>query len=696
MQAITLCAKLIAVLMGLIITAVLMAVMANGQTINPNLRPDMNRARAARLDLQGAGLRHRGYVPDHNRFGQNKRNQESQRQSTRAPSRATSSLNITATTPIVSGTSLTRILHTAQISLSSSAGTDEQFVDRGSDLIADERTTFDSSGGSFDIAVGLSGSRYEVYSATLNNQLVGVLVVALDTNGDFRADISSTFDLQRDYSLPSAAAVVSGVARSGREFVVVCSSGYYNSANPGDPNNEPSPGVVLLVRDPTTGGFDTSRSRTLVTVGDNRLYNANGLALLPNNDLLIADFHSDELRIVRDTDADGLPDALDPVPYYSYRFSDDAPLDVTANSRGVVFSHSAGDDTLMLAVYDTDHDGRGDLDEVVVEGLSIDNNLFLHGLAVDRIGNLYVIEDASGSSDDSNGGTPRIDAFPDRNLDGFLTDGSIFAEADDSVSLALTGLALGPTAVNPINDASFFVRRHYLDFLSREPDSGGWAYWTDQITMCGSNVHCVNSRRIGVSAAFFIELEFQNTGSFVYRLYKGGLARNPTYAEFTPDRTQVGGSDLEASKRAFTLTFVQRSAFVQRYANNTTGSSFVDALIAAIRQASNVDLTSERATLINRYNQGTSLNESRAFAIRHAIETAAFVNAEYNPSFVLMQYFGYLNRDPEQGGYDFWLNVLNNREPNNYRGMVCAFLTSREYQERFGLMLARSNADCGE
>jgi hypothetical protein len=453
---------------------------------------------------------------------------------------------------------------------------------------------------------------------------------------------------------------------------------------------------VLLVRDPLTGGFDTSRTRTLVTVGDNRLYNANGLALLPNNDLIIADFHSDELRIVRDTDADGLPDTLDPVPFYSYRFSDDAPLDVAANSRGVVFSHSAGDDTLMLAVYDTDQDGRGDTDEVVVEGLSIDNNLFLHGLTVDRIGNVYVIEDASGSADDSNGGTPRIDAFPDRNLDGFLTDGSIFAEADDSVSFALSGLAFGPTAANPINDASFFVRRHYLDFLNREPDSGGWTYWTDQIMMCGSNVRCVNSRRIGVSAAFFIELEFQNTGSFVYRLYKAGFARRPNYVEFTQDRTHVGGSDVEASKRAFALTFVQRSAFVQRYANNTTASSFVDALIATIHQASNVDLTSERTTLINRYIQGTSLNESRAFAIRHAIETAVFVTAEYNPSFVVMQYFGYLNRDPEQGGYDFWLNVLNNREPNNYRGMVCAFLTSREYQERFGLALARSNSDCGE
>jgi hypothetical protein len=61
-----------------------------------------------------------------------------------------------------------------------------------------------------------------------------------------------------------------------------------------------------------------------------------------------------------------------------------------------------------------------------------------------------------------------------------------------------------------------------------------------------------------------------------------------------------------------------------------------------------------------------------------------------------MQYFGYLRRNVDQGGYDFWLDVLNNREPNNYRGMICSFITSREYQERFGAAVTRSNADCGQ
>jgi hypothetical protein len=238
---------------------------------------------------------------------------------------------------------------------------------------------------------------------------------------------------------------VAGTALDGREFIVVSSSGYYNTDNPNDPNNEPSPGVVLLVRNPLTGGFDHLRSRSLVTVGDNRLFNANGMALLPNNDLLIADFASYELRIIRDTNHDGYPDRLDSVPYYSYQFSDDAPLDVAVNSRGVVFSHSVGNDSLMLAVYDEDRDGRADYDEVVVEGLSIDNNLFLHGLTVDQKGNVFVIEDASSTFDgpDGNRGIARIDVFADPNQDGTLIDGSVFSIADFD-DQALSGLSFGP------------------------------------------------------------------------------------------------------------------------------------------------------------------------------------------------------------------------------------------------------------
>lgn len=348
---------------------------------------------------------------------------------------------------ILGGTPLSWILHTSQLSLTSLSGTNEQYLDFSGDLVADERTTFDTDGGSFDIAVGRSGARYEVFSATLENRRLGALVVGFDSNGDFVRDSFSAFDLERDFNLPSAASVVSGRSTAGREFVIVSSSGYYNFDNPADPDNEPSAGVVLLVRDPATGGFDDARSRSIIRVGSNELNNANALALLPNNDLLIADFDSNELRIVRDTDADGIPDRLDPIPYYQYQFSNDAPLDIAANSRGVVFSHSIGNDTVLLAIYDDNQNGYADRDEVAVEGLSIDNNLFFHGLTTDREGTVYVIENAAGAADTvtdgGNLGAPQIDAFPDPALNGILRDGAIYAETDNPNTQALSGLAFG-------------------------------------------------------------------------------------------------------------------------------------------------------------------------------------------------------------------------------------------------------------
>jgi hypothetical protein len=699
MSVMRLCLYLILLIAVLTVGAYLFAVASSAQTATAEqIKPDIRRVTLATgqrsLDSQG---RTGGYVPQREMGKREIRSPlANNSRAVHATSGATKRMDqqgpgeAAPTALIAPGTALHRVLHTSQLSLISAAGSDEELVDTNNNLIADQRQRFDNAGGSFDIAVGQSGARYEVYSGTFQGANVGVLVLALDTNGDFVSDTSSTFDLHRDFSLPSAAAVVTGTSKAGREFVVVCSSGYYNSANPNDPNNEPSPGVVLLVRDPTTGGFDNSRSRTLVAVGDNKLYNANALALLPNNDLLIADFHSNELRIVRDTDNDGIPDLLSNTPYYSYQFSDDAPLDLAVNSRGVAFSHSAGNDIVMLAIYDDNADGLADYDEVVVDGLSIDNNLFLHGLTIDRLGNVYVIQDASGEADGSggNGGTPRVDAFPDPALNGFLQNGSIFFEADDPNTQGLSGLAFGNVPPNQINDAQFFVRQHYLDFLNRNPDPAGLSYWTSQITQCANDDFCIKTQRITVSAAFFIEQEFQDTGSFVYRFYQASYGRRPSHTEFVADRALVvGGSDLEAKKQAFANEWVTRTAFQQVYPASMMTEQFVNKLFDT---AGLIPFTSERQQLISQMQAG----RTRAQALRDVIEIPAFKTREYNPSFVLMQYYGYLRRNPDQGGYDFWLNILNNRAPNNYRGMVCAFITSREYQERFGPQLRRTNADC--
>jgi hypothetical protein len=244
---------------------------------------------------------------------------------------------------------------------------------------------------------------------------------------------------------------------------------------------------------------------------------------------------------------------------------------------------------------------------------------------------------------------------------------------------------------NPIEDAQYFIQQQYLDFLGRKPDIGGLDYWTEQITNCGSDAACIKDRRIGVSAAFFVEQEFQQTGYFIHRLYKGILGRQPTYQEFSAERRHIADvSNFEVGKQRLVESWLERSEFQSKYPLSLSDEQFVDALLHTVQQASGVDLSGERRRLID-----SIANHNRAGVVRLVVENPDLHRAEYNPSFVLSEYFGYLRRDPDKAGYEFWLNVLNNRATNNYRAMVCAFITSREYQQRFGSAITRTNAECG-
>ncbi|MCU1268003.1 MAG: Extracellular nuclease [Acidobacteria bacterium] len=249
---------------------------------------------------------------------------------------------------------------------------------------------------------------------------------------------------------------------------------------------------------------------------------------------------------------------------------------------------------------------------------------------------------------------------------------------------------------NPLDTAEYFVRQQYVDVLGREPDESGFNYWTNQILTCGGDSACSRERRVNVASAFFVEQEFRQSGAFIYNLYKDALGRRPLYAEYSPDRRQVvGGPGLEAQKQSFAAAFVARAEFASRFQNNITAESFVDALLANVQQVSGVDLSSRRDSFIARYNSGASQTESRAIVLREITESTATRDANYNAAFVLVAYFGYLQRNPDQRGYDFWLNVLNTGDPGNDRGMVCSFITSTEYQRRFSAIVSRSNAECG-
>jgi hypothetical protein len=270
-----------------------------------------------------------------------------------------------------------------------------------------------------------------------------------------------------------------------------------------------------------------------------------------------------------------------------------------------------------------------------------------------------------------------------------------FSLLGDKTDAIFTGLPNPIVTANPLDTSDYFVRQQYLDFLGREPDQQGLDYWSAQLNQCNGDAACLSAQRIEVSAAFFASPEFQQTGSFVYLVYKAGLGRQLSYAEFNAARTQVlAGTSLATSQAAFANAFVQGPEFVQKFQTSLTAESFVDALLAQISAVSQVDLSPQRGQMIATYQTGGSMNQGRALVLQMVTADGSLQQAEYNSSFVLMEYFGYLRRDADPGGYQFWLNALN-RVPGSYRGMVCSFITSTEYQRRFSSVITHSNSECG-
>jgi hypothetical protein len=364
---------------------------------------------------------------------------------------------------------------------------------------------------------------------------------------------------------------------------------------------------------------------------------------------------------------------------------------------------------------------------------------------------------------------------------------------------------------NIIDDAQFFVRQHYFDFLNREPDPAGFNFWTNQITSCGTDQQCLERKRINVSAAFFLSIEFQSTGMLAYLTEKEAFGGLPRYGSFMRDvqalqKDYVFGApgadlQLEANKQAFFDEFVTRPEFVAKYAglsnrdyvlalfnnaalNTTTAELYIARLdgaqvvpptgsaatgLVVLRQkidpfkvslsisftglssaetaahlhgpaAANANaaiiLTLPAGNFVNFESQLSapqfddlsggglyvdvhtanfpngeirgqlprnqfvtamilsSLDAgiiTRAQALRLIAESEYFRIDQLNRAFVLMEYFGYLRRGPDDPpdnnltGFNFWLNKLNSFNGDYVRSeMVKAFISSTEYRSRFG------------
>jgi len=254
-----------------------------------------------------------------------------------------------------------------------------------------------------------------------------------------------------------------------------------------------------------------------------------------------------------------------------------------------------------------------------------------------------------------------------------------------------------------INDADFYVTQQYTDFLSRFPDQSGFTFWQNEITQCGTNASCIDSKRVHVSAAFFLSIEFQETGYLVYKINEAAFGNLPgkpvpvTRDSFMPDTRTIGNgvvvgvgdwqAKLNTNKDAFALAFVQRPAFLAAFPTTMTAQQFVDKLDA---NAGSVLSSSEKANLVNVLGATPADNTKRASVLRSVAENANLTQRDFNKAFVLMQYFGYLRRDPDAApdnnfdGFNFWLTKLNQFNGDFVQAeMVRAFIVSGEYLNRF-------------
>ncbi len=242
-------------------------------------------------------------------------------------------------------------------------------------------------------------------------------------------------------------------------------------------------------------------------------------------------------------------------------------------------------------------------------------------------------------------------------------------------TLRMQDVTIANSCANQIDCPEYFIQQHYFDFLNREPDAQGFAAWLALLNNCVSGDP--NCDRINVSSAFFRSSEFQGRGYFLYRFYPVAFGRKPNYEEFVQDRWRVTGflsdAQLEIQKAEFVNDFMSRSSFMAKF-NGLTNTQYVDTLLSTAGI-----IHPARDFWIAALGNGT---RTRAQVLREIAESNEVYSKYYNQAFVVMQYFGYLKRDPDVL-YLNWISHLD--ATGDYRSMIGGFINSIEYRARFGL-----------
>ncbi len=255
--------------------------------------------------------------------------------------------------------------------------------------------------------------------------------------------------------------------------------------------------------------------------------------------------------------------------------------------------------------------------------------------------------------------------------------------------------AVASPIANPVDDSRFFVSQNFADLTGRTADPGTIEKLAAQLAQCGVKVDCLRTARLDV-ATNLLANELPSTALFLSGLYSSSLGRRPKLTEFETDRAVLLNEkeDQERGRMALATAFVQRPEFQRKYPLTMKPAEFVDAILATVVQANGVDLSANKDSLLGLLDDP---NAGRAAVLNRLATQSEIVDAQYNQTLVMFQYFAFLKRDPDETGFAYWLAMLKNkplRDAGAARSLVCSFVNSEEYQSRFGILTTRTPREC--
>jgi hypothetical protein len=217
------------------------------------------------------------------------------------------------------------------------------------------------------------------------------------------------------------------------------------------------------------------------------------------------------------------------------------------------------------------------------------------------------------------------------------------------------------------NNARLFVMQQYRDFLGREGDPGGIIFWTNLINSGARS-------RAQVIESFFNSAEFQNTTAPVTRLYFAFFRRIPDYGGLIFWTTQYrNGLPLSAISQAF----AQSQEFVSTY-GSLNNIQFVTLVYNNV--LGRAPDPGGLAFWTGQLDSG-ALNRGQVMLVLGFSESTEYKNAIFNEVYVTQIYIGMLRRSPDQGGFTFWVGLLDSGSSGI--ALIAGFLASAEYHSRF-------------